>query len=577
MSPTAPKNALDKLRVLHVFVLATSLPALGFWLFSRVESIGPAILGDEYIYSMGARKSSPWSDLATADFSNYLFNFVYSSTSICGEAFYSCAKALNIVFFLASCLVLFAVALRFLPFWLSFLFYGAVAISPVSIYTSMFLPESLYLFLINVVLYVTLRAVSSYTIQNWTYVGVAVGLASLVKPHAWMSLVAILAAATVFGLAKGLGNLRITLASIFSSILAAIMARIVVGLMVGGPKTVGFFGSYVSSATFEELGRVADGAAGQAPGIPPLSPMAGVAALFVPQFGTHLITTAALTSLGLLSISGVTVALILRRLTDLSDSTKLALLVFIWWLALMIQIVMFTGWVTGQGDDHSLRVLLRYYDFTNSFIWLAGLVTVWNGTHLRVNWVIRWTLAGGFLMLLSAAFTSYFVSLSIQIADAPGLAGLIVNRNVFNTVAVVAFLGVMAYALFPNFLRIAMIALPITLISTGWQIQEQYEVFRGDKEPAEVAGVYLRDNLDSEDLKDVLVVTDTRFNATLAGFHIDAPGLDYLLAPPGAALTSDSLDSRKSIVLFVGDYEWNSPAEELARGTGYSIYRRLGE
>lgn len=37
-----------------------SLPLLGAWIYSRVWMVKPAILGDEYLYSMNARKVGPW-------------------------------------------------------------------------------------------------------------------------------------------------------------------------------------------------------------------------------------------------------------------------------------------------------------------------------------------------------------------------------------------------------------------------------------------------------------------------------------------------------------------------------------
>jgi hypothetical protein len=58
--------------------------------------VNPAILGDEYLYSMNSRKAAPWETSPAGDFSNYLFNFIYQSTNLCGNSFYGCAKILNI-------------------------------------------------------------------------------------------------------------------------------------------------------------------------------------------------------------------------------------------------------------------------------------------------------------------------------------------------------------------------------------------------------------------------------------------------------------------------------------------------
>ncbi len=140
--------------------------------------VKPAILGDEYLYSMNARKVSPWDPPIAGDFSNYLFNFVYQGTNLCGDAFYTCGKVFNITFFLGFVLTIFIVARRFLPFWAAYGFMVAAALSPLNIYTSMFLPESMYFFFIGLVFVATLRAMNSFSWQNWALAGVAIGAAS---------------------------------------------------------------------------------------------------------------------------------------------------------------------------------------------------------------------------------------------------------------------------------------------------------------------------------------------------------------------------------------------------------------
>ncbi len=80
------------------FTLIAALAGVAGWVFSRVSMVNPAILGDEYLYSINARHAAPWDPSPAGDFSNYLFNLVYSSTNICGDAFYTCGKILNLIF-----------------------------------------------------------------------------------------------------------------------------------------------------------------------------------------------------------------------------------------------------------------------------------------------------------------------------------------------------------------------------------------------------------------------------------------------------------------------------------------------
>jgi phosphoglycerol transferase len=179
-----------------------TLVILGGWIYSRVWMVNPAILGDEYLYSINARKAAPWDPSPAGDFSNYLFNLVYSSTNLCGSSFYTCGKYLNLFFFLGFIFIIFLIAKRLMGFWPAYAFTIAAGLSPLSVYTSMFLPESMYFFFLGLVLLAVLKAATNFTWQNWGIAGLAIGVASLTKPHAWLSMIAISIFALIVGLSK---------------------------------------------------------------------------------------------------------------------------------------------------------------------------------------------------------------------------------------------------------------------------------------------------------------------------------------------------------------------------------------
>ena len=114
--------------------LVAVLVGTSAWVFNQVKDINPAILQDEWVYLVTSRLYSPWAQDLPFDFGNYLYNLVYGSTNLCGDAFYTCAKVLNLAFIQGFALTLFVIALRFLPFWGALAFYGAAALSPTSVY-----------------------------------------------------------------------------------------------------------------------------------------------------------------------------------------------------------------------------------------------------------------------------------------------------------------------------------------------------------------------------------------------------------------------------------------------------------
>jgi hypothetical protein len=64
----------------------------------RIMPVLPAVMQDEYVYSIQAR----FTPFAGQLYPNYLFSWLYSGTSACGADFYSCGKGLNVLFFFAT-------------------------------------------------------------------------------------------------------------------------------------------------------------------------------------------------------------------------------------------------------------------------------------------------------------------------------------------------------------------------------------------------------------------------------------------------------------------------------------------
>lgn len=62
----------------------------------RNSALYPSVFADEYTYSISSR-ILPYSQAAI---SNYLYLLTFRLTNICGDGFLSCARILNLVFFL---------------------------------------------------------------------------------------------------------------------------------------------------------------------------------------------------------------------------------------------------------------------------------------------------------------------------------------------------------------------------------------------------------------------------------------------------------------------------------------------
>lgn len=566
-------NAISRVRAFlgsrqNVIALAT-LPILGGWLYSRLWMVNPAILGDEFLYSMNARKVSPWAPPVAGDFSNYLFNFVYQGTNLCGDAFYTCGKVFNLTFFLGFIFTIFIVAHRFLPFWAAYLFMISAGLSPLGVYTSMFLPESMYFFFIGLVFLATLRAIGHFSWQNWALVGTAIGVASLVKPHAWLSAIAVGVTMLVVGLFNPEIRFKKTLQGGIGLVAGAVLARVALGLIVAGPKALSFFGAYLRSSTVQTVFEGTSEEGQNSDQI--LTPIDGVVSLFGAQLNIHLLTIASLMSMAVLGLAaGVMEILKTRRLTEAS---ALALFSFIWLASITIEIVMFTGWVTGTGDDHSTRVLVRYYEFLFVIVPLAGIVALVKQFGERINSLIRWAMAGAVAIFVTPAFTGFFGTLTIQIADAPTLAGLVVNMDVFNAVAVLSFLSLVLFAAFPRYSAWAFVVLlPVTMIGTGWQIQDQYQKFRGTPNAADIVGQQIARDFTDDELAKTWVLGTSRFEATNVAIWADNKDLTYELFGPGSQLEASMAPLGTQKIVVVGELQIVSGASLVSSGDGFAVY-----
>ena len=554
------------------FALIAALAGVAGWVFSRVNTVNPAILGDEYLYSINARHAAPWDPSPAGDFSNYLYNLVYSSTNLCGEAFYTCGKILNLIFFIGFLIVIFIIAVRFLNYWVALAFTVAAGLSPISVYTSMFLPESMYFFMISLVFLAVLKAATSYAWKDWGLVGILIGVASLVKPHAWLSAIAIGIFLVVLGLTQARHRYKPLFKAVGAVSLGAILGRVVVGFAVAGPKALDFFGIYLNTRI---LGEVVEGVPAQtAEAASPVgtSPMNGVISLFGTQLNVHVLTLVALIGI---AIIGLVVGLVeLIRTKQLTPVTSLSLFMFIWLVTLVIEIIMFTGWITGGGDDHTGRVLSRYYDFLFVFVPLAGLIALSSKFAAETKVWIRIPLAGLFLVLLTPAFTGFFGSLEIQIADAPNLAGLVVNLDVFNAVAMIGFLALLVFAFQPRFSPwVFALLLPATMIATGYTIQGEYQQIRGEDNAQDLAGKYLNQNLSEAEVDATWIIATSRFEATNVAIWADSATVKYDLFAPGGVLDTSLIPEGSEYVLATGGLSVVGDFEETINGDGYILYK----
>jgi hypothetical protein len=348
----------------------------------------------------------------------------------------------------------------------------------------------------------------------------------------------------------------------------------VIGLLVAGPKALGFFGIYLGAGIVDELSLPSGG---ETESISPVgtTPLNGALSLFPTQFTTHIVTLFALTAVMLCGLALAVIQIAKKRKAE--GLLGFSLFVLIWTFSLLIAIVLFSGWITGGGDDHTTRVLLRYYDFVYVFIPLVGLAIFNNRELYRANAWFRWGLAVASLAIITVSFTGHFGSLTIQIADAPNLAGLVVDPTTFNGTATLMAVALVVFAAFPRFTSYAAATTMIfSMVFTGWQIQEQYRLFRASPSNADIAGQKVQNLVSSDSDSVVLVVGSSRFESTNAAFWIDRRDTIYEVASPESIYPYSMIDPNVNIFLALSGITTDNDVdfELIEKSEGYEIWSR---
>jgi hypothetical protein len=562
-----------KVELRYVAVLLGTTLAAALYVFSRVQSINPIILGDEYIYSFNAMNFSLFESSPLGDYSTPLFEAVFSSVGLCGSTFYACAKGLNL-FFLAAFIFLVLFALRnFIPIWVAGLVAPALMLSPLSAYSSMFLPESMMFAGIGLIFFLMLEALERPGYRYWALLGISMAAAISVKPHSMMFTVGVFVYLAV-ARARSFSSMRERVTKILVTVLTLILGRLGLGILLAGPSGIDFFGRYVNTSTVDKV----FGAEATGPSSTGQSPMQTAIEQFPDQLVSLVIATFAFTGLALLLIVGTVTWLPGLRVAEgrLSAATfSVAISFFVY----LIGVSLFAGWVSGTGDDHSARVLMRYLDVMIPMISIVGIAFGFGiraNSSKKVPSFLRWPLAVVAIAVSNFAFTDFFSSKEVQIADAPYLAGLITSSDAIMLGGIALALSVAAWAAFPGTAGYGVTALVLaSSVLGGSAAVNQYELARGQDSRIERAGEFLAnfEHPSPFDNSGLRVIATSRFDATGALFWAQFTSrVPYSLFPPQTTLPDDS--NLEGYVLTIGAITPPESYSLLDSGQGYKLWHR---
>ena len=540
--------------------------AFAAWSISRVWTVLPSIMGDEYVYASAAKHLL----FAEQYFSNYIFSWVMSATNMCGTDFYVCTKSINSVFFALAIIFTFLIAARFLTFGWSVFVASVTALSPIAIPVSYFMPEIMYFAAMTGVVLVALWVADKGKWQLWTLVGVSLGLAALVKPHAIFMLPAFTIFALMVSYKLASGSWVAGFRSAGSAILGFSMAKFGLGFLFAGIEGLKLFGGY--SSPVDALTQVVQNEAptvSQEEG----SSATGLELLLSVTFG-HLVLHLA----AVLLIAGLPLLLSLRVLWSvvgkpepIGPVSSLFILVGLITFSMIAVVAVFEAYVTVGGDDHSDRLIMRYYEFLIPQFIVMGLLLP-RFTDSKLVWR---TFQGSIVVAASLFFSIFYpANFNQQYADSSTLPGLAASGGLFIALAVAVSAAILYWIFTPEEGNLIMgrFIIPLFLVAALLLSQNNLIAINGTKAYFDEAGWKSRELLDGVPGDRIFVIGQTRTEVFTVKFWIDEPNIRDLLVIEGSNVPLDMLpDSDYAVTL--RNINVDFPHEVLAEGEGFKVVK----
>ena len=521
-------------------VLAAGMALVGWYLLQRTLGLSPGVFADEWYYSKMARLMP----LSEATLPSWLYLLVFGASSSCGTGFLDCARIGNALFHVGAAPFLYLVARRVMPAPLACAIALLSLLLPLNLYTSFFMPESMYFFGFAVLAWVALCGLAWLPWLHALLAGLVLGLMSLVKVHAIFLLPAlclylVYASRVRAGGDKGGAWIARGLGAAALALVTAVVVKLLLGWLLAGEAGLTLFGAFygagASSASQHSL-------------------LSRLVPITVSARGHAM----ALTALLAIPLAALLHALFSRD-TWRADNPRGPLVVFTV-LALGSALglaVLYTASIAHEGPTEGLRLHSRYYSFALPLLLVAAAASAAAGKdgsrpagrrHLLVPGLIVLVLA----VLLAAAWIG-LSGFDPRLTDSPEYTALARHG-----VAVTALFIVQALllALWLRSRRAAAwgalaLALPLALLITNRDVHQHYLVHLKAAPPADRAGMAARALIPLEERGATMIVANGA-DLFRTQFHIDYPEMTLLDMPDGSPIEAYRIGSQTRWLVAVG-------------------------
>lgn len=548
----------------------------------RISEVLPKILGDELLYSQNARLLSPEEWFLP----NFLFNWVFNSTNICGYGFYSCGKTINVFLLLSFGFMIYASARLVAKPSLSLFISVVTCVGPIAVYASYFTPDMMFYLAMSIVIFIAMQMNFESRWWMWLVLGATLAVASVVKPHALFAVPALISYCIFLALGTNNKKFILTLRNILIVVSSTILLKFAFGFALAGPSGLTLFGSYgnaLDSATKSITQNIQkDGQLGGTMADPISTPALGSAQQVTASgdFGSmaawelilHLGFLIIAFSLPLFIASRSIFQSIAIRNTS-AASTKLSFLAISILLMGATSTAIYTAVAPSWGEILDYRLMIRYYEYVLPFLVIAALIQIDESKKGNVRRIVLSFMAITIAVIASTKLTTVVPPLYTDSTLFSGMYFSNVSIWIFTFISA----GLLLFALknqekARKYWLFGWLPVITVIVAISTQI--------GMTGPSSIKGLYTNaaqtahEILTQEQRDALIVVGNYKNNVQAAQLWIDSKSVKGLWIDRGQNLDVDSLAPEAKYVLIIGEMNVSGSFEVVKQDESFAIIKR---
>ncbi|WP_210530618.1 glycosyltransferase family 39 protein [Pantoea ananatis] len=478
-------------------------------IYLRNHGLYPMVFSDELSYSKFSR-IVPFSD---ASLPNYFYFFFYRITNLCGNGYLDCARIINLAFYLMSIPFIYligkATSSRRMSLFISVISFAGASNS----YTAYFMPEAMYYLSFWIISWLALRIESEHGFLRWLTLGVAIGFASLIKPHALFLLPAIAVYAHYIISGDGLGNCKKSFIAITLIILTSILVKIMLGFALAGWSGVTMFGNFYAPYAESAVSS----------GLPHYIFMAKHTLFSL--FG-HFVSISLIYGVPLAVVINLFISCVLNGNNQIEKIDKLTVFTTLIISTLVLVSALYTASISATTPGNHLHV--RYYFFALPLLFLVAASSVLGKSKSVIRKsIIAAPIAAAIIYVMITKLSGY----EMYSSTAPELYGVVTNKAILMVISSISLTTLILWVLFER-IGVAgylMLFLPV-MTACSLSVIDSELLKRKTPDVFDKAGVYSRVNLDQDERNSTVIIGDS---AAVGGlfrtlFYLDTPNLKYL-------------------------------------------------